>query len=503
MALASTGTSQCGPDCCLRVVYRSRDPHAFCRLRLRLRVLSMSSSDLNFIYLSEDDSLTAWNTETREDSSTDESGDRSGAATDEPAVVAVTPATTDRVVVRRDIEQALQQWGLDARKVQKKHAGAGANAERTRQEMIRSAVSGWAASPSALREASRQAKGAQGQEERRKQERIQEVLHEWKHGEQHDRAAAPGQAPLLPPPQPVQQGVAHSVAGTHHLSPAAMPASNDAAAMAATAVVDVDLKAESRRTARRVHRKRLVEHVDVDRCLDVVRTMYADDARWKPSFVEDLSRMASKTVVEGVGGAAGVLDITASVAHRVASAVGERIDDGSVFDASTRTGCILRCMARSIVAPIEHALKDAAASRLTFNPLKGSWNVRVSFAGSEVLVSHQRVELAAPGHHEGTAYQFQWRALFVLSVAAPFPGIVLHAAEESHTAALELCACHVKLESIACMFQPQKPSHTRAHVLPLAFVTSNRFRCADLGEERHRDRIVHMVGDLFATDGAT
>lgn len=74
------------------------------------------------------------------------------------------------------------------------------------------------------------------------------------------------------------------------------------------------------------------------------------------------------------------------------------------------TLCVARVFARAVVAPVEHALKDACPYQ--FNLVRHSWNVQVERFPSQTIVTHSRTEQSAPGHEQD--FQFSWSVSFIL-----------------------------------------------------------------------------------------
>lgn len=105
----------------------------------------------------------------------------------------------------------------------------------------------------------------------------------------------------------------------------------------------------------------------------------------------------------------------------------------------------MRAMSRSILAPIEHSIKDHSQGMLTFNKVLWKVNVACHFS-DHVEVLHERTEEAAPGHHEGEKFAFRWSACFSLRHCAPFPGVVLHG--DDAVCVLEVSSVVVRLLDI-------------------------------------------------------
>ena len=74
------------------------------------------------------------------------------------------------------------------------------------------------------------------------------------------------------------------------------------------------------------------------------------------------------------------------------------------------TASVVRVISRAVMAPLEHAFKDALVYK--FNLVRQSWSVRVEKFPSTTVVTHTRLEHSAPGHDE--EFEFTWSASFLL-----------------------------------------------------------------------------------------
>jgi hypothetical protein len=84
---------------------------------------------------------------------------------------------------------------------------------------------------------------------------------------------------------------------------------------------------------------------------------------------------------------------------------------GGGLDPRGPTASVVRVISRAVMAPLEHAFKDALVFK--FNLVRQSWGVRVEkFPSSTIVVTHTRLERSAPGHAE--EFEFSWNASFLL-----------------------------------------------------------------------------------------
>jgi hypothetical protein len=389
------------------------------------RRISSSSELLQFVYLTTDESDAPYTTTTTYDDacSASEDGLEEAESLEDYAKSVV---TRDREVVRREIETALKSWSVDGAAIAAlpptppRHTAKEASVDKRKAAVVRTAVQEWAGA--SVVEAKDSAPKNAVIAERKKQEHIKLVLQHWTAGIGDDHS-----------PPPTRAAVQRTRAREAPLGP-----------------VDIS-----------------------ERCLADVTHIYSDVSRWRNLHLRNssdwFSNIAPKQIVVSSTPDALPLESKqspAEVMEAFSKFCQEQFDAelGVPFDATTCTGCVMRAASRCMVAPVEHALKMAANDRLTFN--KKSWCVFVSKDDmNSITVTHERTELAAPGHHEGERYEFRWRVMFVLKRASEDAVI---------------------------------PPHGERTALVVSTVQMQLQNLVFLGDDEHgKERISHWIRDLF------
>jgi len=292
----------------------------------------------------------------------------------------------------KHIERTLRNWGAPEQELSRSAPAESHVPDQT--EQIRSAVVSWSGSSDGLSSSTGKMRAAreksrEKEQERQRRERVRSVVHHWKDG-------PPFMHAILGEPKR-RKGSASS-SPTHGAESPISPSSSSSSGGGLR-------RSSSKKLARRK------STVNVDNVLLECRLMH------KPS-VEDISRMAAVTRVSSLPFSSQPSQVLESLARLLKDEESLRLFSPSssldeVYESlspDSPTLGVARVIARAVVAPIEHALKDACP--YAFNFVRQSWLVRVEKFSAQTIVTHSRLEHSAPGHDE--TFQFGWSVSFIL-----------------------------------------------------------------------------------------